>query len=615
MSAHQIFYRYILACVAALGLSAGAFSQTVEFKLLQPEGWVGTPIKMQVVVANAKGQDLPPEITPSPDFQSLVAGSPQRMEMRQNINGVSSQKISTTWTLEMTPTRAGVLTLPKVKVVADGRVFESPPQNVSISVAATGDVLQVTVKSNPPVFYSGQSVDLILEIAIRPYSNREYDVFLNERQMWELIDKSSSSWGVFQPRMRELVQNNQRPSGREEVRNGAPWCVYEITTNTNATRSGALDIGDVRIDLRYPTGITVNRDFFGSPELSISGVRNISVSSATSNVVVKALPEIDKPSSFRGAVGQFSIQATVKPNKIAVGDPMTLTLSIQTLSDNTEALRTLLPPPLDGSLLTNNFRMPTDPLAGTVNGSTKIFTQTLRALSADTKEIPPIEFSYFDPSTSKYVTTSTKSIPISVSPAERLSTNALDGINSVKSETSKATLTQVDGGLFANAAPSADLARDQQLTVGWATGMILATPPLVAITLLVLRKRKEQAKNNAGVARAKGAAKIAHEQLVNAHNAATIAKCIQTFIESQTNRSIGTVTRSDALECAEEAGANLPLLQSLSTILALGERAAFAPQGLESAQTLRDQAAQLIRDLDQLSWRRRRASNLEDIKL
>ena len=615
MIMNRIIHHCILACIATLGLCANAFSQTVEFNVQQKEGWVGTPITMQVVAVNSKSDPQPPVIAPSADFSSTVVGAPQRMDMRQNINGVASRRITTTWTVQMTPTHPGVLALPKVQIIADGIPYSSPPQNIPVSAAETGDMLAVTVKSKPSTLYAGQAADLILEIAIRPYSNREHDVSLNERQMWELIDKPASSWGVFEPRMRELVQNNQRPSGREEIRNGARWCVYEITANTNAARSGALDIGDVRIDLRYPTGISVNRDFFGSPELSISGIRKISMSPSASTVVVKALPELGKPASFRGAVGQFSIQASAKPTKSAVGDPMTLTLSIQSLSDNTEELRALQPPPLESPALTQGFRMPSDPLAGTVEGSTKIFTQTLRALSADAKEIPPIEFSYFDPSTSKYVTTTTKAIPISVSPAERISTSALDGVNAAKKDAAKTTLTEVDGGLFANAAPSDDLVSDQRLTVGWGTGFVITAPPLVAFALLLLRNRNRSAKNNVGIARARGAAKNAQRQLESALDVAAIAQIIQTFIEARTMRPAGTVTRSDAANFAHEAGANAITLQSLDSILALGERAAFAPQRGETAQALRAQAAKLVSELDQLSWRRRTASILEEIQL
>ena len=79
-------------------------------------------------------------------------------------------------------------------------------------------------------------------------------------------------------------------------------------------------------------------------------------------------------------------------------------------------------------------------------------------------------------------------------------------------------------------------------------------------------------------------------------------------------RPAGTVTRSDAANFAHEAGANAITLQSLDSLLALGERAAFAPQRGETAQALRTQAAKLIVDLDQLSWRRRTASILEEIQ-
>jgi hypothetical protein len=156
-------------------------------------------------------------------------------------------------------------------------------------------------------------------------------------------------------------------------------------------------------------------------------------------------------------VGDFEISASVKPTKAAVGDPMTLTLSIHSLSENAEELRTLQPPPLDSAALTQRFRMPADPLAGSVAGSTKVFTQTIRPLSAEVKEIPPIEFSYFNPATARYATVKTQPIPIQVSPAERINSAAIEGLASGKKDAPKTTLTAVDGGLFANALPGPDL--------------------------------------------------------------------------------------------------------------------------------------------------------------
>ena len=151
--------------------------------------------------------------------------------------------------------------------------------------------------------------------------------------------------------------------------------------------------------------------------------------------------------------------------------------------------------------------------------------------------------------------------------------------------------------------------------MGWGTGFVIAAPPLVAFALLLLRNRNRSAKNNVGIARARGAAKNAQRQLESAQDVAAIAQIIQTFIEARTMRSAGTVTRSDAANFAHEAGANTITLQSLDSILALGERAAFAPQRGETAQALRTQAGKLVGELDQLSWRRRTASILEEIQL
>ena len=98
------------------------------------------------------------------------------------------------------------------------------------------------------------------------------------------------------------------------------------------------------------------------------------------------------------------------------------------------------------------------------------------------------------------------------------------------------------------------------------------------------------------------------------HLDATIAQIIQRFVEARTARPVGTVTRSDATTFARIAGATEPCLQTLDEILALGERAAFAPRHGENAQELREKAMKLLGELDSLAWQRKTESFLGDLK-
>ena len=69
--------------------------------------------------------------------------------------------------------------------------------------------------------------------------------------------------------------------------------------------------------------------------------------------------------------------------------------------------------------LAEDFRVPPETLAGTARGNQKRFTQTIRAKRADVKEIPAIEFAYFDPQAGQYAVARSEPIPVLVSVVER----------------------------------------------------------------------------------------------------------------------------------------------------------------------------------------------------
>jgi hypothetical protein len=62
----------------------------------------------------------------------------------------------------------------------------------------------------------------------------------------------------------------------------------------------------------------------------------------------------------------------------------------------------------------NNFKIPKERATGEISGKTKTFTQTVRALRPDVKQIPAIELSYFDTKTGTYQVARTEPIPLRV---------------------------------------------------------------------------------------------------------------------------------------------------------------------------------------------------------
>jgi hypothetical protein len=94
-----------------------------------------------------------------------------------------------------------------------------------------------------------------------------------------------------------------------------------------------------------------------------------------------------------------------------VGDPITLTIKMS----GSDYLKSVELPSLNRQpALARDFKIPEEMAAGKVEGTEKVFTQTLRALRSDVKEIPAIELSYFDSADGRYKIARTKSIPLTV---------------------------------------------------------------------------------------------------------------------------------------------------------------------------------------------------------
>ena len=603
--------RSIASILALLLAATSARAQNVEFRLASRDGWVGSPIVMQVEVTNAD-TDAVPTVKDSPDFACEVDPSPQRMEMRQNINGRTSTRATLTWQVLMVPRREGTLTLPTVEVKSGSRTWRSPTEVVTVARSEQGDLLKLALVSDPPAPWVGQSVELTLRVMVRPFTSPQHGVQLDEAQMWRLLDGTACEWGAFEPRLRELAQSNRRPMGREERIDGRTWLVYELTQSFAPGKPGPLDVGDVAVSWRYPTGVSVGRDFFGSPELSLSGVRPVRAELVEPAVVARALPEVGRPASFRGAVGNFAIRTSAKPTQVAVGDPVTLSVAITDLSRGGNELKTLQPPLIDQASLGGGFRVPSDPLAGTVDGGTKTFTQSIRPNSVDVTQVPPVEFAFFDPAKGQYQVVRSQPIPIQVSPSERVDTPLASSDRSTSEQSgSTAKLTEVEGGVVANVAPSAALLADQRLVPGAGSAAVLALPPALALAALVLGRRRSRLASDAGLARSLSAARNARAALAAAVDAAAVASAIEDFIADRTSHARGTITRAQAIGLTQEARADAALLKEVEALLARGERAAFAPDRGGRAEDLRDQALALLPRLDRLGWKRRKADALE----
>ena len=143
-------------------------------------------------------------------------------------------------------------------------------------------------------------------------------------------------------------------------------------------------------------------------------------------IVVRELPRVGKPASFGGAVGRgFSLAVEADRTVVRTGDPIELTL---TLSGDGNLPSAGLPDLAKAGLSPDLFSLNASRPAGLVEEGKKVFSVTIRADQAGISELPPIEYSWFDPEAEAYRSTTSDPIALSVKQGETVGTSSIVGM-------------------------------------------------------------------------------------------------------------------------------------------------------------------------------------------
>lgn len=130
-------------------------------------------------------------------------------------------------------------------------------------------------------------------------------------------------------------------------------------------------------------------------------------------ILVKPLPDENKPADFKGAVGNFAIEASIAKNKFSTDDAGSLTIIISGVGNMqlVTAPEINWPKGIEGfePKITDDIYKTTVPVSGR-----KIIEYAFTVTGPGSYSIAPIPFSFFDPKTAKYKTVTTKAVDFTV---------------------------------------------------------------------------------------------------------------------------------------------------------------------------------------------------------
>ncbi len=588
--------------------------------------FVGETFIFQVQVSGSE-QPEQPDVSAIEDFSVEFQGGRRNSSSSVTItNGRMTQNVKRGYifSYQLVAQQAGTFTIPSIAVQAAGKTVRTHPVEIRVQKPAETDDFKLRLTLSTDQAYVGEPVTL----TVTWYLGQDVRGF---SMSLPLLDNTDAFY-MIDP---EVDTNSgakfyRLPLGAGEViaeQGGGRLDGKEFTTLSFSKvlipkHSGSIAVEPATVVCEALAGYreSQRRSLFGGDPFSQmfdddffnmgrQGVyQKVVTPSNALELQIKDVPAEGRPANFAGHVGQYRIQAEAGPLDVKVGDPLTLTL---TLSGPEYLDHITLPPLTDQSALVNDFKIPTERAMGETRGSTKVFTQSIRALRPDIQVIPPIELPYFDTKTGRYEVARTDPIPITVATANVVTVLDAEGREipvSTKSEVETwahgIAYNYEDAGVLINQRSGLTYWLQSPLWLG-----IIAAPPAVYLLLLcgfvIVRKR------NADPLAAR--AKTAYRRLTTALNSAEsndatpeafdlLLQAFRAYLGDKLRMPPGALMFQDVRAALAKQGVTPEQLQILKSIFDRCEASRYAGPSTDDAANaeLFEQARRLAAELEKL---------------
>jgi F0F1-type ATP synthase epsilon subunit len=538
---------------------------------------------------NVDGDNFTP-----PSFKGfqVIAGPSQSVSQRW-VNGRSSMTKSFRYVLQ--PSETGSLTIQHGVMTYDGRPYKTD----FITIYVTGAVATPKdINDNSPD--ADDNVHLVAEVSkSNPYLNEPI------RVVYKLYVKDNtgvSNWRVLNnPKYADFWSHNidNRNAGVQNgTYQGEPYrCLVLREAVLYPQKTGALEIEPMTmdIDVQIPTN---KRDFFGRP---YTKTVTLQASAGKREINVKKLPDSGRPLSFTGAVGKFAFRTRTDITQLLTGE--SLTASVEVAGTGNLKLMELPKLKTPQSLevyepeRVNNIDTSINGMKGNITDNYTIVPQY-----AGKYVIPPVEFSYFDPSIEEYVTINSRESLIVVEGSAVTANSAVAGTG----DAGKNEITNKDQFAFIKTYTQLE---PQEKTyffnsnTYWAIlgGSLLVLP-------IVMIVRSQQIKRGADVTgnRIRTANRLSKKHLSTArknlgnHEQFYIAleKSLHNYLKSKLRITTAEMSKDRVDELLEERGAHIDARKEFTELLSSCEFARYTPSSQATMKEDYEKAGKVLNAID-----------------
>ena len=391
-------------------------------------------VKIEFVIENAKEiSDLQ-----APDFTdfTIVQGPSQSTGMSM-VNGVTSQYRGISYVLQ--PKKTGTLTIKPATATVDGQKLHTSPIQISVHNQSTqGNTKTPGFSPLPDPSWPTAQPPVDMDEVVRPGENVDDKI---RKNFFIKVDVSKTDCFLGEPivatyklyaRLRSESRVTRHPSlngfsvydmidptddrvSVEKV-NGKNFSVHIIRkSQLIPLQAGDVTLDPVELDnniyfIRADGGSSKNSgqglggllDRLFEPEVSGTPfTQHIILESKPVTIHVKPLPEEGKPADFNGAVGKYSIAASLNTREVDTGDAANLSVAIK----GTGNLPVINAPTINWPTNMESYDVSNkENIDKTVAplGGTKTYTYSFICSKPGNYILPPVKMSYFDPAAKVY---------------------------------------------------------------------------------------------------------------------------------------------------------------------------------------------------------------------
>ncbi len=304
MNKNYCYIRHFVFVLLLLVISVSSFAQVNFYATTDAtEVFQGSYIEVTFTVENSDMKNFTP-----PDFNGFrIVSGPNRSSSYNLINGVSSSKISYSYTL--LAKKPGTFIINPAKITIGKKVYKTKPIKINVlkkkqtKQEKSSNTIFAKMELSDSVVYAGQQV--ILKYNLYTTKNIESYSFRTEPDFdgFRVVELNNNTRGI-----RKIIDNTE-------------YIVYTLRKLALfPQKTGKFEFSSADINLQIPT--TRSRSLF------FRSTKSISVYTNSKSIIVKPLPP-DAPADFSGNTGKFKIYIKTNRRKVSTDDAFSLKLQIE----------------------------------------------------------------------------------------------------------------------------------------------------------------------------------------------------------------------------------------------------------------------------------------------